>query len=260
MEGQQLSSQGYASYALTVLLPAHQKQLALEIPPVYSAYKLYVNGKAVALNGTTGTSAQRASPQWTTEHVLLDKGTDTLQMILQIANFWHAKGGVAKPIVMGNSAGVLLNYHQHIALDLVLAGCLFMGGLFFWGLSVFGRNDKIIFYFSIFCIIASYRMIGTEPYVLHSLFPQLSWWVGVRLEYLSLVLGVALFFSIHPHAVSKRYHTVADESGHCLLLAIRSRDTALSSPCFYSPAQFLPGGHVPVYCLCFLHLYKCGDP
>ncbi|HTE11743.1 MAG TPA: ATP-binding protein [Chitinophagaceae bacterium] len=193
LNGQSLPSEGYASYSLTVLLPGKTTPLALEIPDTYSSYNLYVNGKQLSQNGKTGTNASEAVPFWATQIVALNNTTDTLHIILQVANFWHAKGGTYKEIVIGDKKQLLLKYHQNTALDLILAGCLFMGGLFFWGLSVFGRNDKIIFYFSLFCIVTSYRMIGTDLYVLHSLFPHLNWFISIRLEYLSLVLGVALF-------------------------------------------------------------------
>ena len=174
-------------------MPKKRIPLALEIPDGYSAYKLYVNGKQVAQNGKTGTTAGTAAPFWATRVIDIENTSDTLHIILQIANFWHAKGGTYKEIILGSREQLHLNYHQNTALDLILAGCLLMGGLFFWGLYVFGRNDKIIFYFSIFCIVTSYRMVGTDLYVLHSLFPGISWFVTIRLEYLSLVLGVALF-------------------------------------------------------------------
>ncbi|MFT3932210.1 MAG: ATP-binding protein [Chitinophagaceae bacterium] len=193
VNGQQLSANGYATYCLTVILPSKKPALAIEIPDVYSTYKLFVNGEELAQNGKVDTSAATAKPFWVTRVSGLRTSSDTLHLVLQVANFWHAKGGPYKEIVIGDKEQLLLKFHQNTALDLLLAGCLFMGGLFFWGLSVFGRNDKIIFYFSLFCIITSYRMIGTDLYVLHSLFPNINWFVCIRLEYLSLVFGVALF-------------------------------------------------------------------
>ena len=193
VNGRPLSSQGYASYSLTVLLPKTRSPLAMVVPDTYSAYKLFVNGKELAANGKIGTSAANAAPFWATKVIDLENATDSLHIILQVANFWHAKGGPYKEILIGDKKRMFLEYRQNTAMDLVLAGCLFMGGLFFWGLSVFGRNDKITFYFSLFCIVTSYRMIGTDLYVLHALFPDVSWFVCIRLEYLTLVLGVALF-------------------------------------------------------------------
>lgn len=188
-----LVSQGYGTYCLTILLPPKHGALAMEVPPAFCSYSLFVNNRLVAENGKPAANAAAAVPFWSTEFVSLRDVGDTLRVVMQVANYWHAKGGISRAITLGNHKQLVLRYRVNNALGLILAGCLFMGGLFFWGLSVFGRNDKIIFYFSVFCMVTSYRMIGTEPYVLHSLFPRLSWFFTVRLEYLTLVLGVALF-------------------------------------------------------------------
>jgi signal transduction histidine kinase/CheY-like chemotaxis protein len=191
--GQKLSSQGYATYTLTVLLPEGRPQLALEIPDVYASYTLYLNGKLFSKNGKPGKSAGEATPFWATHIVHIPDRPDTLSFVMQVANFWHTKGGTYKEILLGKQDQLFLQHQRNIAFDLVLTGCLFMGGLFFLGLFLFGRHDKAILYFSLFCIIYSYRLIGTDIYVLHSLFPGLNWFITTRLEYLSLSFGVALF-------------------------------------------------------------------
>ena len=74
-----------------------------------------------------------------------------------------------------------------------MAGFMFMGGLFFLGLFVFSSHDKTILYFSLFCIVFSYRMVGTDHYALHLLFSNLDWFLTIRVEYLSLSLAMAFF-------------------------------------------------------------------
>jgi signal transduction histidine kinase len=187
VNGHPLSSDGYASYELTILLPKQRPRLALEVPDVYASYNLYVNGELMAQNGHPDSSAVTARPFWTTQDIALTTKADTLHLILQVANFWHSKGGTYKEIVIGQRDQIILQHHRD------LAGCLFMGGLFFFGLFVFGKRDKALLYFSLFCIVYSYRMIGTDLYVLHSVMPALSWFVTIRLEYLTLTTAVALF-------------------------------------------------------------------
>ncbi len=191
-----LPSNGYATYTLTVLLPVHRPELAMEVPDAYCSYSLFVNGKKLAQNGHPGTSAATAVPFWATDVSVLAGKTDTLQFILQVANFWHSKGGTYKSILLGDKKRLLLKHHRETASDLVLAGCLLMGGLFFFGLFVFGKKDKAILFFSLFCIVYSYRMVGTDLYILHAIFPGLSWFIAIRLEYLTLVTAV-IFFSLY---------------------------------------------------------------
>lgn len=193
LHGQTLPAEGYATYSLTIILPKNRPQLALLMPDVYCSYRLYINDSLLLSNGRPDTSVQMAIPFWSTQTATLPTATDTLHLLLQVANFWHTKGGTYKHPVIGKRNTLNLHLQRDKAYDLLLAGCLFMGGLFFFGFYAFGSRDKAILYFSIFCIVYSYRMIGTSLYVLHSIFPDLSWFITIRIEYLSLTLGVALF-------------------------------------------------------------------
>lgn len=207
LHGQALPAQGYATYSLTILLPKNRPHLALLMPDVYCSYRLFINDSLLLSNGRPDTTEEKAVPFWCTHTVNLPVNTDTVHLLLQVANFWHTKGGSYKQLFVGKSEELRLGLQRDRAYDLLLAGCLFMGGLFFFGFYAFGSRDKAILYFSLFCIVYSYRMIGTSLYVLHSIFPDLSWFVTIRIEYLSLTLGVALFSryfqSVYPKDANK---------------------------------------------------------
>ena len=183
---------GFATYKLQILLPADQPKLALLVPDVYSAYRLFANGAVIASNGVPADTKQKSTPFLETRTVNAP-AADTLELVLHVANFWHSKGGPSKDIVIGDRDKLYLTRNRSHALDLLLSGCLLMGGLFFLGLFVFGSQDKAILYFSLFCIVYSYRLIGTGDHVLHGILPGLPWILTIHLEYLTLVIGVGLF-------------------------------------------------------------------
>lgn len=194
LHGQKLPTIGYATYKLTVLLPARRPRLGMQVPDAYCALRLYVNGVVQAQNGRPATTREEAVPFWTTRYFAIPPGEpDTLVLVLQIANFWHHRAGPYKDILLGDKDVLFLKKNRDEAYDFMLAGCMFMGGLFFLGLFVFGRQDWTILYFALFCIVFSYRMVGTNHYVLHSLFLDLNWYITIRFEYLSLSLAMALF-------------------------------------------------------------------
>ena len=219
--GEPLTTTGYATYTLTILLPAERPVLALEIPDVYCAYKLFVNDSLLQQNGLPGKTIEEASPFWTTGVAVLPAHRDTLNVVLQVANFWHTKGGTYKEIIIGEKDQLFLKHHQNIAYDLILAGCLFMGGLFFFGFYLFGRRDGATLFFSLFCIVYSYRMIGTDLYVLHAVFPNLSWFFTIKMEYLCLSVAVALFARYIRSLYPKDTHRYIINSivGFCLFYA-----------------------------------------
>jgi signal transduction histidine kinase len=189
-QGKTLSSQGYASYAATIVLPKNRIPLSLFLPDVYTSFQLYVNGKLFAANGKVATSKAESVPHWQNLIVPLPTNVDTLELLIQIANFSHSKGGPYKQILLGDSQYLTLNFNRNQAADLLLSGCLFMGGLFFFSLYLFGTRDRATFYFSLFSMMYSYRAIGSSGYVLHSIFPDLSWSITTRLEYVTLFLSI----------------------------------------------------------------------
>lgn len=194
VDGHKVPSLGYATYRLTVLLPHKRPRIGLEVPDTYCSFKLYVNGVPQAQNGVPATTREKSSPYWVTRFFALPPGEpDTLVFVMQIANFWHARGGPYKDILIGDKDELFLKKNRDVAYDFMLAGCMFMGGLFFLCLFVFARHDKTILYFALFCIVFSYRMIGTNHYALHSLFSEMNWFVTIRIEYLTLSVAMALF-------------------------------------------------------------------
>ena len=184
---------GYATYKLKVLLPTQAGPLSIAMPDTYSAYRLYINGVLLAVNGTVGTTKKEFIPYWKETILDLPPGTGTVDMTLQIANFVHQRGGIAEKIFIGQKEQVNLKRRSSDAIDLLLTGCLFMGGIFFLGLYLVGNKDRAILFFALFSIVYSYRIIGADNYVLHKLLPDLSWYLTVRLEYITLYLGIGLF-------------------------------------------------------------------
>ncbi|RZA01775.1 MAG: response regulator [Sphingobacteriaceae bacterium] len=207
LNGEKLPSYGYATYKLTVLLPKSKQNLRMSMPDVYSSYRLFLNGKVVAQNGKVTKSEKGFQAHWQYKAFNIHPGVDTLHLVLQISNFVHSKGGIKKPLVLGNKDIVELDRQRDEAIDLLLTGCLFMGGLFFLGLYIFGNRDKAILLFSLYSIIFSYRIIGIDNYVLHTLLPDIDFLLAMRLEYITLFTGIGLFGLytryLYPEDISK---------------------------------------------------------
>ena len=192
INGQKLPSFGYATYKLTVLLPPN-RTLTIAMPDVYSSYKLFFNNKEVSSNGKIATSEKDYLPYWEYRSIDIPGGLDTLNLTLQIANFSHSQGGIKKQLQIGFKQTVELRRHRDEAIDLLLTGCLFMGGLFFFSLYLLGNRDKSILYFSLFCLVYSYRVAGVDSYVLHTIIPNINWQITIRLEYITFFTGIGLF-------------------------------------------------------------------
>ena len=222
VNGQQLSARGFATYRLKVLLPQKRGHLALNLPDFYTAYRLYVNGKVFSSSGMPDSTLANYSPHWLNKTVAITDSSDTLDLTLHLANFSHAKGGPKKGITIGDSESLFASREQIIANDFMLAGCLFMGGLFFLGLYLFSKNDKATLFFSLFCMLYSYRIVGSSMYALHSIFPNVNWEITVRLEFFTLFGSIFLFIQyvkyLYPEDIDKTITRLL--SAFCLLVTI----------------------------------------
>lgn len=205
---EELNSFGYATYKIKILLPKEYPQLALTLPDMYSSYRLYFGDKIVAENGIVGTEKENYSPKWLPITVPLDRfESNNIDVLLQVANFDHHKGGIRLPILLGKEETLQRDREIELGYTFILTGSLIMGALFFFGLYSFGKQEKTILYFALFCLVYSYRIIGTELYPLHFLLPDLPWVLTVKLEYVSLYLSASLFGmfikNLYPNEASK---------------------------------------------------------
>lgn len=224
LKGVQLPHTGYASYSLTVLMPRKHGPLALVIPDTYTSFRLFINGEIFASAGQPDSTEERATAKWMEKTIEITHPADTLRLVLQVANFWHSKGGPYKEIRIGDRNRLFYERDVDAAFDLILTGCLFMGGLFFFGLFLFGRHDKSILYFALFCMVYSYRLVGARTYVLHNLFPDIPWTITTHLEYLSLFVSLVFFslytWHLYPEDCNRTINRVQVGAGLALSLIV----------------------------------------
>lgn len=185
---------GYATYRLTLFIPPDLPPTAIRIPDIYTSYRLYINDSLAMEKGHPDVSKEKSVPFWADQIVGLPFGGGKIILTLQVANFYHAKGGPHKTIELGTLTRVLKQNRWDWALDSITTGFILMGAFLFFSLYIFARKDKAILYFALFALAYSYRILGTGPYMLNSLFPNINWFVAMRLEYLSLVISMAFLF------------------------------------------------------------------
>ncbi len=205
-----ISAMGYGTYRFQIILPATYNKnewLGIGLADLYTSYKLFIDGKEVAANGVVATSENEYTPFWLPQVATFIPSNDTVNVILQIANFKHAKGGSREALIFGKASALTQRYQHNLDYDFILFGCVLMGGLFFLGLYFFSRNEISLLWFSMFCITYSYRFIGAKNYGLHQLFTDIPWTVTIHLEYFMLYFSAFVFgrctFQLYPEVSSK---------------------------------------------------------
>jgi hypothetical protein len=182
------SGQGFATYSLQVIVPGQTETLALDIPQIYSSYQLWINGERIAANGKVGKTLEETQPQWMPQAISFARTSDTLDIVLQIANFHHHIGGPKDPIYLGTSESVQHNHRMAVASNLIEAILLGVVGLIFLVLYLITKKKKIIIYFALLCITWSIRAMFSDLYTFISFYPDFNWNAMVKIEYVTLFL------------------------------------------------------------------------
>jgi hypothetical protein len=177
--------QGFATYTLTVLLPDAQERYTLEIPQLYSSYRLWVNDDLVAENGKVGQTPETSTPQWKPQTASFVASKKT-EIVLQISNFHHFKGGAKDPIFLGKTSLI----EPRISLAITSVHIQFLIMLLVTTIAIiifFGyQKKKVTLFFALLCFTWAVRSIVSNRYILIQYFPDFSWDWMVRIEYFTL--------------------------------------------------------------------------
>ncbi|HTH54836.1 MAG TPA: 7TM-DISM domain-containing protein [Cyclobacteriaceae bacterium] len=181
---------GYATYLLTVVIPHGEKEFALAIPQIYSSYKLWVNGKVIGANGVVAKTKEACTPQWRPQTVSFECTSDTLSLVLQVANFHHAKGGIKENIFLGKVSSMTFKRTVSEVSKFAESASLFALGLFFLIIYFIRGRNKACVYFALLGITWATRSLFSNLYLFISLYPDFDWTMMVRIEYVALYLAM----------------------------------------------------------------------
>jgi adenylate cyclase len=191
--GEQYTAHGYATLRLKITLPEEDHIYALYIPPMLTAYKLWVNGTLLAQNGSVGTEAAKSVPDYHTNIKLFTAHTRETEIICQISNFHYRKGGMWSPIRIGEPKPILHLRDTNTAIALFLCGAFIIMALYHLGIYYFRNQELSSLLFAIFCLTFTIRIITTGDVLLSYFIQGINWSLLIKLELFPLFFGGPIF-------------------------------------------------------------------
>ncbi|MEM9859574.1 MAG: 7TM diverse intracellular signaling domain-containing protein [Bacteroidota bacterium] len=220
-----LTGQGFATYRLKVRGSFKGEHLAIEMPAVYNAYKLWVNQVEVAKNGSPSSSFETSTPQWLPLTEDFYSTSDTLDIVIHVSNFRHEKGGISEPIVLGTLEALSQRRAARLSaniLEIIGLTVISIAFLIFYFAS---KRDISLMLFSGLCLDWALRASCTDLYLLVCYFPNFNWSVAMKLEYMTLyiavILGTMFIAKTYPNESNKIFRNlVAVVSGVFILVTL----------------------------------------
>lgn len=188
-----VNSQGFATYHLIVRVPI-DAMYGIKVKELDCAYNLMVNGESIHV-GKVGVNKESTVPSWKRQEIFFHSQNKKVDIVLQIANFHHRKGGPEDVMLFGTAKNIRIYKMRQMALSVFLLGVFFALAGYFFHIYVVGRRDSSIILFSILSFFVILRLATTGEKLLFLLFPNLSWDIAMRIEYLAFIVTTGLFLS-----------------------------------------------------------------
>ncbi|MEK3712738.1 sensor histidine kinase [Paenibacillus sp. FSL R7-0333] len=228
LDGQTLKGEGYATFRLAIRLSEQdsKERLALRLPTIFHAYKLWVNGELLAEVGVVDQDKEGMTPRLATKLVFFQPEGDTVELVMQVANFHHKRGGITKNIEMGGSNVLTVRTHLRISADMFITASLLVIGVYHLLLFMLRRKDRAPLYFGLFTVMFAIRSLLNGELMLTQWLPHFPWELQFKLEYLILCLGgwiITMYFEcIFPDYVSRwfRYGSRIVTGALCLVVVV----------------------------------------
>lgn len=184
---------GYATYTKQAIVE-NDGSLGFEIEHIFSSYALFVNGQQLYSSGKVAKSRTDYVPYREPKVISIPYELgDTLNIAIQVANYDHLNSGIYYDLYIGNYLEQSLNLQRKQGINLFLAGGLFITGFILFGASLVSRQLELqVFFFGLFSLSMMYRMMGADPYPLHTLIPGFNFYWAIKSEYLAI--HTAAFF------------------------------------------------------------------
>ncbi|UVI27789.1 sensor histidine kinase [Paenibacillus spongiae] len=181
--------QGVATYRLTVLITPDDQMLSLRVPNIFSAYKLWINGKLLTSAGQVGTSREHSKAEQYPRIVTFNGQTEKLDIVVQVSNFQHRKGGIWVNFTLGDSGDIIKSQMKRTIQEMIIFGSLMIIGIYHIGLYAFRRKEQFTLHFGLLCLFVAARSSVTSGSFLMQMFTSLTWENGMKIEYISFALS-----------------------------------------------------------------------
>lgn len=202
IDGNKLSGYGYATYRLKVKVSDGRKMMAVRIRNMSAAYKLYIDNKLIASNGKVGTNDKETIPQYRTTTANFIPQKDEFNIIVQVSNYSHARGGMWYPVKLGTSDEINAQNEILMVKDIFLIGALIAIAIYYINFFLLRPKERVSLLFALACVIAAMRLFN------YGQFNILSYEKNVFLEYFFDCLLPLLFLliinDILPNYISKK--------------------------------------------------------
>lgn len=191
-----LPGDGFITIHLLVKLSKAFENLAIKIPEIGTAYKIWINETLIHEGGKIGKTREAMTAFVIPEVVSLNLSKEKeIHITIQISNFMDRTGGVWGDFSFGKANEIYRITNIIFSLETMVFGGLFIMSVYHFGLFLIRTQDKSTLFFGLFCLDFGIRTLIVGQKILIYTFPFLPFDLTFRLDYLTAYLAFPFFIS-----------------------------------------------------------------
>ena len=191
-----ISGEGYATYRL--LIPIDESQvgttMGIKVNYAATASKVWINGKKISEDGKVGISRKEMIPHYTNQ-IHSFQAENPIEILVHVSNFNHKKGGLWQNLYIGTEEDIIKQSNSALFYDFFLFGVLCIMTIYHFGLYILRREESTYFYFGLFCLVISIRILFTGETWISYMFPNMNWDLQIKIEYITFYISPHIFAS-----------------------------------------------------------------
>lgn len=189
------STLGMATYKCKAVFPSQHRGLMMYISVITSASKIWINGE---LRSTSGILTQEASgykAELTNNFIPLPENQDTLEIVIQAANYSYFSSGLVSTPIVGNTATLIKEKTLRNGIENVFAGSLIAMFIYQSLLFFLYNRGKPNLWLALICLVVAIRSMTLNggSFLLPNLFPEVSFESWKKMEFGGVYITAALF-------------------------------------------------------------------
>ncbi|WP_127588351.1 ATP-binding protein [Paenibacillus koleovorans] len=190
------TSKGFGTFRLKVRVGDKQDATyGVHVVSILMSSKVFLNSQEV---GTSGVPAKTDEETIVSNIPFVGFSTvsgDTVEVIVQAANFNFAWGGMTYPIVFGDQNSIMKDRDFNLFMDLITTGGFILAGLFLVMLYRVRTQDPSLLMLTLFCLSALLYVLTNGEKLLDAIVPSLPYDWFLRLQNIASV--AAYYFLLH---------------------------------------------------------------
>lgn len=193
----EIGARGHGTYLLALDYEGVEQSVQFLFPIAPSeAYDVYINDKLMLRVGNATDDKDSTFPEYksaTISTVLKEK----IYFIIHVSNYNYHNGGFVKPIILGQSKSISALKTKLLIKDIFIIGSLTITLLFILILLFMSKiNHRLMIYLALANIISLAYAVSTGEFVIHYLFPNVSFKAYFSMYYLLSISGGTILIYI----------------------------------------------------------------